>query len=155
VYPKRHGVRLTVDGLVMERPLDIRMDPRVQADVDDIAAQTTLSMDCYRGHLRLQTLREALEAALRDGAADMPGERRTALERLRGPGLPGDPDLLYEHITAEPDTAETIVGLQHKLQFMLNLLQQADARPTRQAHAAVADLLKTASAIEARWRALQ
>ncbi len=155
VYPKRHGVRLTVDGFVTERPLDIRMDPRVEADIDDIAAQTTLSMECYRGHLRLQTVREAVESALRDGAADMPGERRAALERLRGPGLPGDPDLLYEHITAEPDTAETIVGLQHKLQFMLNLLQQADARPTTQAHAAVADLLTAAGAIEARWRELR
>jgi hypothetical protein len=38
---------------------------------------------------------------------------------------------------------------------MLNLLQQADARPTTQAHAAVTELLRAAGAIEERWRELR
>jgi hypothetical protein len=152
VHPGRYTVRLTVDGAVSERPLDVRMDPRVTIAAADLRAQTDLSMACYRAYLRLQGLRERLEDALRPGAGQaIDAARRAALETLRGEGLPGDPDIMYESIVAVPAAEETVVGLQDKCLFMLNLLQQADARPTTQARTAVAALQASADALEARW----
>ena len=49
-----------------------------------------------------------------------------------------------------PAEQETLVGLQQKFLFMLNLLQGADAKPTPQALAAVAELEKTLQALKAR-----
>ena len=59
--------------------------------------------------------------------------------------------MLYGSITAVPPERETIVGLQEKFLYLQTLLQGADARPTPQALAAVAELQKTAAALKSRW----
>ena len=152
-HPGRYRVRLTVDGAEFERLVDVRMDPRVSIAPEDVQAQTDLSLASYRGYLRAQAVREAIDAFLtRGGLTDV---RRTALQALRGEGRPRDADIMYDSVYAEADATETIVGLQEKLLFMLNLLQAADARPTSQAREAVAALQKTLRALEARWTALR
>ena len=50
---------------------------------------------------------------------------------------------------------ETVVGLQEKFLYMLNLLQAADAKPTAQARDAVGALQKMLAALEARLKALR
>jgi hypothetical protein len=134
VHPGRYIVRLTVDGTSTERPIDVTMDPRVTASADDLRMQTELSMACYRGYLRAQALVEAIDAALASGP---PVARRERLTALRGSGEPDDPDVLYSAIDAAAPDEETVVGLQEKLLYMLNVLQSADTRPTPQAEAAV------------------
>jgi len=153
VHPGKYRVRLTVDGASSERTLDVRMDPRVSLTEAHLKAQTDLSMACYQGHVRLQGMRDAIEAALKGGGGDV--GRQAALQALRGEGLPGDADIMYGSISAAPDATETVVGLQEKLLHMLNLLQAADARPTTQAREAVTALRKTLAALEARWAALR
>jgi len=99
-------------------------------------------------YLELARAREAIDAELADET--LPASRREELQQLRGAGAPGDADITYGSIY-ESDT-ETIVSLQGKLQYVLNVLQSADARPTTQAmdavqrlEAAAAELLATAS----------
>ena len=153
VHPGRYRVRLTVDGAASERTLDVRMDPRVSISPEDLQAQTDLSLACYRGYQRAQEVRDAIDAALKRTGTD--AVRRSALQALRGDGMPGDPDIMYGSIYVEPDAKESVVGLQEKLLHMLNLLQAADEKPTTQARAAVAALQKTLAALEARWAALR
>ena len=74
---------------------------------------------------------------------------------LRGAGLPGDADILYDSIYAVKEGEETVVGLQQKFVHMLNLLQGADGRPTSQAQEAVATLQKTLEAVTRRWQSLR
>jgi photosystem II stability/assembly factor-like uncharacterized protein len=158
VAPGRYTVRLTVDGVPTERSVDVRLDPRVEIEPDALRLQTDLSMRCYEAYHALQTIREAIDGALEEteergaeerGDADV--ERRAALLALRGEGAPGEPDVLYGSIRATPDDTETVVDLQHKLLFLLSLLQSADARPTTQAQAAVEELERTATALGRRW----
>jgi hypothetical protein len=158
VHPGRYTVRLTVDGAVSERPLEIRMDPRVTIAAEDLQAQTRLSLACYRGYHAAQQIREAIDQTLQAPAGPATAAttaRRDEMQRLRGPGAPGDQDLLYDSITAAPDGQETVVGLQEKFIYVQNLLQAADARPTTQAIAAVAALQRTLDAIEKRWQAIK
>ena len=149
VPPGTYTVRLTVDDVVTESPLTVRMDPRIQASAADIALQAELSMSLYDAYHRLQTVREAVEQRLDSGSAD-----NAPLAALRGDGEPGNPDTLYGSIYATPEDQETIVGLQEKLLFMLNLIQNADARPTKQAAEAVASLLNSAEGLSLRWKAI-
>jgi hypothetical protein len=153
VPPGRYRVRLTVDGAASERTLDVRMDPRVSISLEDLQAQTDLSLACYRGYQRAQEVRDAIDAALKRIGID--AGRRSALQALRGDGMPGDPDIMYGSIYVEPDAKESVVGLQEKLLHMLNLLQAADEKPTTQAREAVAALQKTMAAMEARWASLR
>jgi photosystem II stability/assembly factor-like uncharacterized protein len=144
--PGEFTVRLTVDGRTSERPLALRMDPRVTASEEEIALQTALSKRLYAGYQRLQAFRETLDRALAVGTRD------TALAALRGAGEPGNPDTLYGSIRATPDDQETVVGLQEKFLFMLELVQAADARPTAQAIDATAALESALERLLARWQ---
>ena len=147
VAPGTYTVRLTVDGEVMERPLQVRLDPRVELDAEDLRLQTEMSMRCYRGYHRAQEIREAIDRELA-GALD--DGRREELLALRGRRHPGDPDVLYGSVYASAPEEETVTGLQHKLLFLLNVLQGADARPTSQARAALAALEASLDVLAAR-----
>jgi photosystem II stability/assembly factor-like uncharacterized protein len=153
VPPGRYRVRLTVDGAASERTLDVRMDPRVAIAPEDLQAQTELSLACHRGYQRAQEVRDAIDAWLKRTGID--AGRRSALQALRGEGMPGGPDIMYGSIYVEPDAKASVVGLQEKLLHMLNLLQAADAKPTVQAREAVAALQKSLAALEVRWAALR
>src|SRR5918993_248336 len=144
VQPGGYTVRLTVDGQVEERPLTVRMDPRVKIAPADLRAQTDASLASYRAYHELQQLREAIDAR--------PADAREAMKTLRGEGDPEDQDVLYGSIRATPADRETIVGLQNKFLFMITLLQGADARPTPQALAALGELQKSVSVMKTRVR---
>ena len=143
VHPGPYTVRLTVDGAVQPRTLDIRMDPRVTISAADLRAQTDASLAIYRAYHELQEIRDAIDAR--------PPDARKALMALRGNGEPEGQDVLYGNITATPAERETIVGLQEKFLFMLTLLQGADAKPTPQALAALAELQKSLAAMKTQW----
>jgi photosystem II stability/assembly factor-like uncharacterized protein len=155
VAPGRYTVRLRVDGEVMERPLDVGMDPRVAIEPDDLRRQTDLSMACYRAYLRAQALREAIDEATAKSWTTAGAARVDAWRGLRGEGEPRDGDILYGAISEADPKHETVVGLQNKLLFMLNVLQGADARPTPQAEAAVRRLESVLPLLERRWSALR
>jgi photosystem II stability/assembly factor-like uncharacterized protein len=146
VPPGRYTVRLTGGGTAVERLIDIRMDPRVTVAAVDLRQQTDLSLACYRAYGRLQELREAIDAAVAQQSA-----RAEQWRALRGAGVPENPDILYDSITATGTAQETVVGLQQKLLFVMSLLQAADARPTSQAAAAVKQLTDQVPALEQRW----
>ncbi len=152
VHPGRYTVRLTVDSTSIERPLEVRMDPRVSIRPADLRMQTELSMASYRAYNRLQILRDSIDAAM---AATSDVALRSAMSRLRGEGKPALPDIQYGSITGAPPDRETIVGLQEKLLYMLELFQSADARPTAQARDAVTQLQDLLPVMERRWASLR
>jgi hypothetical protein len=69
---------------------------------------------------------------------------------LRGSGTPEYPDILYDSISAVDPKEETVVGLQQKLLFMMNVVQGADARPTAQTVDAVKRLTAMLPLLEQR-----
>jgi photosystem II stability/assembly factor-like uncharacterized protein len=146
VAPGRYMVRLTVGDTVHERPLEVRLDPRVDAAPEDIAAQTRHSMRAFRTYQQAQALREQIDALL-PGA---PGPIRQQLMALRGEGDAEIVDLSYGSIYAVPPARESVVGLQTKLLYVMRLMQAADARPTTAAIDAVDALLASFAQLQAR-----
>ena len=151
VPPGQYRVRLTVDGFVSESSLTVRLDPRVRLTETELDLQTELSMRCYSGYNIAQNLREAIDRV----AEESSGDRRRALQELRGNGAPELPDLLYGSIYQASIEDETIVDLQFKLLHMLSLLQGADAPPTTQAQEAVEELERTLEGLQRRSEALR
>jgi hypothetical protein len=151
VHPGNYTVRLTVDGVTSEKPLEVRLDPRVDISEEALQLQTDLSLRCYEGYLEAQEIREAVEAAL-DTADE---ERRAAFEALRGEGEPGEPDVLYDAIYAAAPTDETLVDLQYKFLWTMYVLQGADARPTTQTKEAVELLERHLGDLFQRWEDLR
>ncbi len=155
VHPGSYTVRLTVDGNVLERSIDVRMDPRVEIRAEDLKLQTENSMACYKTYLEAQKLRESIDQALKAGGSALSTDQKEHWGALRGTGIVGDPNTLYGSIYEASPEEETVVGLQSKLLFLLNLLQEADARPTQQAVKAVERLQEMLPQLERRWEGIR
>ncbi len=158
VQPGRYRVRLTVDGASQEQPLTVGLDPRVEIEPEALQQQFESSMRCYEGYLRAYRLRrevQSLRGQIADRLGNAEGLLREALAALdagaagvEGEGTPGNPEIMYSSVYAAPEGGESLADLQEKFLHLLALLQSADARPTRQAVAAV-------EALEGEWDALQ
>jgi hypothetical protein len=149
VHPESYRVRLTADGFVSEQVISVRLDPRVEIADGALALQTEYSLRAYDSYNRLQEIRDNIDRQL--AGVSITGRKRAGLQALRGRGMPGDPDILYGSIYQEFDEAESIVDLQHKLLFMLNVLQSSDAKPTAQAMEAIEALERTEEVLRKRW----
>ncbi len=142
VLPGQYIVRLTVDGKAMEKRITVRIDPRVLASMEDLKKQSEMSLKVYDAYHELQMIREAIDQM--NNASD-------GLKALRGNGAPGNPDTMYGSIAATPMDQETVVGLQYKCLFVLNLLQDADVKITEQMTEAVEMLENALGGINERW----
>ena len=135
VHPGSYKVKLNIDGFVMEKALDVKMDPRVSISEDDLNLQSKYALICYQAYHKLQDIRESLDEKIKSGNLSV--DTITALKRKRGSGSPGGGDILYGSIYETSNEKETVVGLQEKFLFMLHVLQSADARPTPQSILAI------------------
>ena len=138
VHPGSYKVKINIDGFVMEKTLDVKMDPRVSISEEDLNLQTKYALICYQAYHKLQDIRESLDEKIKSTSLSV--ETITALKRKRGTGSPGGGDILYGSIYETSNEKETVVGLQEKFLFMLHVLQTADARPTPQSILAIEKL---------------
>ncbi len=151
VPPGIYIVKLIVDGASFEKSIIVKMDPRVKISEEDLNLQTKLSMDCYNGYMEAQEIREQVEESLKNAKKD----REKVLMDLLGNRIPGNPDVLYGSIYFTAKEDETIMGLQFKFLYILNLVQGADVRPTTQAETAVIELQTSLEYIKTRWEELE
>jgi hypothetical protein len=142
VNPGRYRIRLSVDGEVTEKPLVLRMDPRVTISAAALQFQHNLSMACYKAYHELQQMAETITSQKKISSTTL---------ALLGTGNPRDQDVLYGSIRVVSPEKETIIGLQNKLIYMINVLQSADVNPTSQAQTGVRDLLDIVAILKVRW----
>ncbi len=142
VNPGRYRIRLTVDGKVTEKYLVLRLDPRVSMSETALESQHNLSMACYEAYHELQQMSEAITSQKSISASNL---------ELLGSGKPHDQNVLYSSIHSVSSERETIVGLQGKLIYMMNLLQAADVNPTSQAQDGINDLLSVVMDLKVRF----
>ncbi len=154
VHPGAYRVRLTVDGKSVEKPVIVRLDPRVNISDGDVKSQTELSMKVYDGYQKLQTLREQINATLTNNKRKWKSGQKEAITALRGTGDPDGGNFLYGSISETTLEKETIVTLQHKMLFLLEVFQSADAAPTTQAKDAAMKLEQRARELEGFWAKL-
>jgi photosystem II stability/assembly factor-like uncharacterized protein len=146
VAPGTYTVQLKVDGKIMEKSITVQLDPRSEMGEEALALQTDLSLQTYRNYGTLQKIREAIDASTAKG------RKKEKLLAFRGDGAPEDGDLIYGSIYASELEDETLVGLQSKLLFLLNVLQKADALPTAKTQEAAKQLHTRVGEMVALWK---
>ncbi len=154
VAPGNYTIRLTVDGTVLERPLDVQLDPRSTMTAEGLKLQDDLSLVCYASYNALQDIRETIDQRLSSGEK-LRKSTKEAFEKFRGNGAPDAGDMLYGSIRAATLENETLVGLQEKFLFLIDVLQSADAHPTSQTQAAVQSLAQRTKEMVTRWNGLK
>lgn len=156
VLPGTYTVRLTVGGKTHERPLVVKMDPRVTTPADGLEQQFKLSMRCYDG------VAQAREALAQIGRV----RKQLGDARVKVPGLAAALDTLEAKLAALEGAASGRRGGDQprepglgrtagELGRLLAILQGADAAPTTQATAAVAEAKKELDVLLAKWAEIQ
>jgi hypothetical protein len=157
VNPGIYSVRLTVDGKAFTQEIEIKLDPRVTAPQEAIAAAHNAAVNCYEGIAKIREaqgqvrrLREQLNARKQQAGAlanaiDNLDKKVAALEGRTG-GLD-----FFGVSNREPGLA----GLGNGFLSLMNLIDGADARPTTQALKAVEDQQRALVELLARWGELK
>ncbi|SDB36885.1 Sortilin, neurotensin receptor 3 [Flavobacteriaceae bacterium MAR_2010_188] len=143
VAPGNYKLKLTVDGKVSEQTITVKLDPRSEISPEALDLQTKLTLSCYNNYIKLQSIREAIDKKI-----DANSDKKEKLQKFRGEGLPSDGDVVYGSISQNDLESETIVGLQEKLLYLLNVLQSVDAKPTAKTEEAVRMLDKRVGEME-------
>jgi photosystem II stability/assembly factor-like uncharacterized protein len=168
--PGTYTVKLTVGGQSYSQPLTLRMDPRVKTPAADLDAQFALSKAMYDGVVETQ----AALARLRDIRAQV-----KKIQEKAGHGLPAAAQALAEFDkkaaalegggggmgqrgggaggpgAGQGGGPETLAGIGGSLTSLMSLLQGADAAPTSQAAAAVAERRQALGGLMAKWEELK
>jgi photosystem II stability/assembly factor-like uncharacterized protein len=159
VLPGQYAVRLTVNGQSQTQPLTIRMDPRVHTPQAGLEQQFRLATEvCAAMHRDYQAVQEvkSLRAQLlrlRQRASANLAAELSALdqkaEALAGSG--GGFELFFGGTGGPPNLSR----LNTQLNQLLQVLEGADATPTRQAVAAVAETEKVLESQLAAWQEMK
>ncbi len=149
VTPGAYIIRLTVDGDVIERNINVKIDPRSQLSDEALTMQTNLSLLCYSSFKALQEIREAIDKKLATES-----EKKELLLKFRGEGFPNNGDVIYGSIYESKLANETVVDLQSKLLYLLNVLQNADVKPTAKTEEAVRLLNKRVTEMKDIWNSI-
>jgi photosystem II stability/assembly factor-like uncharacterized protein len=137
--PGTYTIKLTANGQSYTQPLTLKMDPRVHTPPAELAQQFAMSKQLYDDLLQASKVLDEIrklpsktpQIAALEGAA--PG---------RGRGAP----------TGGPDTLTSVTAA---LTNLLRMIEGADAAPTTQAAAAVADRRKALAALLAQWKTIR
>jgi hypothetical protein len=149
VAPGAYKIQLNVNGDITERNLLVKLDPRSELSNDAITLQTDLSMQCYTNYETLQLIRESIDKILTSKSSE-----QELLLKYRGQGAPNNGDIIYGSIYESALENESIVGLQSKLLFLLNVLQNTDAKPTTKTQEASNILNKRVAEMVSVWRSM-
>ena len=150
VAPGTYKIQLKVNGEVTEQSIKILLDPRSEMSDEALSLQTSLSLQCYQNYEKLQVIREAIDAMKNANAS-----KKATLSKFRGNGSPNNGDVVYGSISITDVASETLVSLQSKLLYLMNVIQNSDAKPTKKTQEASALLNKRVLEMELIWKSMK
>jgi photosystem II stability/assembly factor-like uncharacterized protein len=141
IMPGRYELTLDIDGKKFSQPMNIQMDPRINASEEILQQQFQLSMNCYHGldqlhgiEMEVRNLRNQIsllkEKVLKPSLKDSLVSIERKLEALQGGSVPDEMDVVYFEVEEGRTVKETLSGLQTKMLYLMMVLQNADALPT-------------------------
>lgn len=154
VHPGTYVVKLNVDGELYEQQIEVRLDPRSKMSEKALEEQTNGSLQCYNSYNMLQDIRDKIDKLLETKTKWKKSQKET-LVAFRGRGNASGADIVYSSISETPLEKETIVGLQEKFLFVMEILQSADEKPTSQNLEALNILEKRLREMLTKWDTLK
>jgi len=174
--PGQYTVKLTVDGRSSTQPLTVKIDPRVKTSAAGLAQQAELSKAMYDGAVEAQAALAEIRAiraqvkqiqekagqsqsAITQALADF-DKKAEAIEGAAGGGFGqrgggGIPPAGMRGGAGAGPAQDTLSSIGGSLTQLMSLMQGADAAPTSQVAAAVAERRQAFAALMAKWSAFK
>jgi hypothetical protein len=160
VLPGQYNISLTVDGERYAQPLHLRMDPRVKTSPDDLRRQFELDRKIadalHRDYQALQQVR-GLRSQLKSLTERKPGAeiaKTIAALEAKAAALEGDEGGYGARFLSTPE-GRSLARLNAGCGAVLSALDSADAAPTTQQLAMVADLEKALGEQLTNWEQMK
>ena len=160
VLPGTYQLRLTAGGQSVTAPVEVKLDPRVTTSAADLRKQYELMVEVRdvlgRAHgtiLEIRALRSQLRA-LKDRLGDSPQGKSVvaAAEALDAKMLPLEGELIQLKARSSQDMCNWPTMLNSRIAWLSNVVDSADAAPTRQAQELFAELKARTDAQIGRWK---
>jgi len=149
VPPGTYTVTLTAGGVSSTQTLAVEMDPRVTATASDLAKQSEAARAVTAALAQDDAALDAVRAARATLAKARPSEKTAALDAALE-------DLEDGREASGGDlSSEGFRRLNGRLVTLLEVIESADAAPTDQASAALAETQRVLADKLARWKSLQ
>jgi hypothetical protein len=164
--PGQYTVRLTAGGKTYEKPLTVKMDPRIKTPAiaiaqahamavalfDDMTRDSAIVVQVRALQTQLRAVRDRANNAVLTEAVSAYDEKLNALAGQGGGGRRGGGGGRGRGAAGGAPSFSSISG---ELLSMMELLEGADAEPTTQALTAVRGTQRDFDALVARWNALR
>jgi photosystem II stability/assembly factor-like uncharacterized protein len=162
VLPGTYQLRLVAGGTARTAPVEVKLDPRVTTSAAELQQQFELMEGIRdllgRAHatvLEIRAVRAQLEALrARVGDSDKAGVVRAAADQLEAKMNPLEAQLIQLKARASQDMCNWPTMLNSKIAWLSNVVDSADAAPTRQARELYAELAARTEAQIGPWREL-
>jgi hypothetical protein len=160
VLPGTYSVRLNASGRSLTAPIEVKLDPRVTTPAADLRQQYELMVRMRdllgRSHgtiLEIRAVRGQLRA-LKDRLGDSPRAKALvqAADALEAKMSPLESELIQVRARSSQDMCNWPTMLTSKIAWLSNVVDSADAAPTRQARELFAELEARASAQITPWK---
>jgi hypothetical protein len=160
VLPGQYNIALRVDGKLYTQPLHLRMDPRVKTSPEDLRRQFDLDRKIadalHRDYEAVQQVR-GLRAQLKSLTERKPSSeiaKKIAGLEAKAAALEGDEGGYGTRFLSTPE-GRSLARLNTGLSAVLSALDSADAAPTTQQAAVVAELEKALGEQLSTWEQLK
>jgi len=160
VLPGTYQVRLKAGGQSLTAPVEVKLDPRVTTSATDLRKQFEMMVELRdllgRAHgtiLEIRALREQLRT-LKDRLGDTPGGKAVvaAADALDTRVSPFEAELIQVKARSSQDMCNWPTMLNSKIAWLSNVVDSADAAPTRQAQELLAELKARTDAQIGPWK---
>jgi hypothetical protein len=147
--PRVYQVKLTVDGKTLTQKLTVKMDPRVKTSPLGIVRMHFLSMDCLSKIEKIRETQQAIRALRLKFEEAMSKAKGTEVDVYR--------QLVLRTLNLEGAGrgSKSYGSLASEYLGLMTQVDQADAMPTAQQLAGLAELGKTQLDLDAAWAELQ
>jgi photosystem II stability/assembly factor-like uncharacterized protein len=142
-----YTVKLIVDGQIEEKPLTIKLDPRVKTAWEDLKLQHDISMNCYKNRQQIALMLQTIKGFRETIAANAPNANQAKVLILK--------DLEKQLIELENGVSPTNLSrMDAAFAALFNTVHDTDMPPTSQAIAASKDLSNKFDALQTQWLGL-
>ena len=160
VLPGNYQVRLNTGGRSLTAPMEVKLDPRVTTSAADLRQQFEMMVALRdllgRAHgtiLEIRALREQLRALKGRLADSAPGKAVVAAsDALDTKMSPFEAELIQLKARSSQDMCNWPTMLNSKIAWLSNVVDSADAAPTRQAQELFAELKARTDAQIGPWK---
>jgi photosystem II stability/assembly factor-like uncharacterized protein len=139
-----YTVKLIVDGKTYEKPLTVKLDPRVKTAWEDLKLQHDMSLNCYKNRQQIALMVQTIKRFRDNIATTSVNANQQKADVLKD---------LDKQLTAleTGESATNLTRLDAAFASLLNTIHDTDMPPTSQAIAASRDLSSKFDAVLTQW----